>query len=165
MTTPQLIIVMGVSGSGKSTFASKLAPTLDYYFIEADDHHSAENKAHMAAGKPLTDAMREPWIDELISQVMRQHQQGQSVVLAYSGLRQSHRAKFRQAFPQCQCLFLEVARDELIKRMKQRKAHFMPASLLDSQLAALEPFADDEQITTLDGAQSLDQLVAQVLRR
>ncbi|MBD1388919.1 AAA family ATPase [Neiella sp. HB171785] len=164
MTTPQLIIIMGVSGSGKSTLAVKLANALGYNFVEADDHHSAANKAHMAAGKPLTDAMREPWIEQLIKHIRQHHQQQQSVVLAYSGLRQQHRAKFRQAFPQLNCLFLEVAKGQLIERMNQRNAHFMPASLLDSQFEALEPFAAEEKITLLDGAKTPDALLKEVLK-
>lgn len=160
--SPVLIIVMGVSGCGKTTLAEHLAKTLHFQFIEADDFHSPENKAHMASGKPLTDTMREPWIQSLCDEVIRQKERGVQCVLAYSGLRRAHRNRFRQLG--CRTLFLHLkGPKELIReRMQLRAEHFMPTELLDSQYAALEkPGAEERDIVEID----LGLSVAEIFRR
>lgn len=161
-TSPVLIIVMGVSGCGKTTLAAHLAQKWQFQFLEADDFHSAENKTHMANGKPLTDAMREPWIQSLCDEVIQQKARGVQCVLAYSGLRRAHRNRFRQLG--CRTLFLHLkGPKELIReRMQQRAGHFMPTDLLDSQYAALEPPGEEERdIVEMDLGQSVEAIFRQ----
>lgn len=155
---PVLIICMGVSGCGKTTLARNLAWDFGFEFLEADDFHSAENKSHMASGKPLTDAMREPWITAMCD-ALRQHQAGgKSCVLAYSGLRRAHRARFRQlGYP---TLFLHLAgiQDIIRQRLEIRSDHFMPTGLLDSQYAALEAALDEPDIKIIDVGLSIGEI-------
>lgn len=157
-TEPVLVIVMGVSGCGKSTLAAALAAAFGFRLLEADDFHPPANKARMAHGEPLTDAMREPWIAAMCDALRERRRRGESCVLAYSGLRRAHRQRFRElGYP---TLFLHLAGDrEVIRsRMRARIGHFAPARLLDSQYDALETPADEPDIIVLDVAQSLDQL-------
>lgn len=157
--TPVLIISMGVSGCGKSTLAEHLANRFGFIFLEADDFHSEQNKAHMAAGKPLTDAMREPWIAHLCSTIKAKLEAGESCVLAYSGLRKAHRQRFRElGFP---AMFIHLVGDkEIIRmRMESRVDHYMPAGLLDSQYLALEPTTDETDVTDINIKQPIPAIV------
>lgn len=161
LSKPVLVISMGVSGCGKSTLAKYLAKKFALVFLEADDFHSEENKAHMASGKPLTDAMREPWITSMCDNLREHREQGESCVLAYSGLRRAHRARFRElGYP---VLFVHLAGpQEVIRRRLQGRAnHFMPADLLASQYAALEPALNEPDIITIDVAQSIGKIQRQ----
>lgn len=160
-TNPVLVISMGVSGCGKSTLARHLAKKFGLVFLEADDFHSAENKAHMASGKPLTDAMREPWIAAMCDALRQHRSRGESCVLAYSGLRRAHRARFRElGYP---VLFVHLAgpQEVIRRRMEGRVNHFMPADLLTSQYAALEPALNEPDITIIDVAQSIGKIQRQ----
>lgn len=155
---PLLVICMGVSGSGKSTLAAHIAKKYGWVFFEADDFHPAENKAHMASGKPLTDAMREPWIATLCERLSQRHKQGESCVLAYSGLRRNHRQKFRElGYP---TLFIHLcgARSVVRQRAAARSNHFMPPELLDSQYSALEPVANEKDIIAIDLTQDVSAI-------
>lgn len=159
--TPVLIIVMGVSGCGKSTLAKRLAKAFRFRFLEADKFHSEENKAHMAAGNPLTDAMREPWITTMCESLMGFQAEGESCVLAYSGLRRSHREKFRALdYP---TLFLHLAGPKALiaRRMNARADHFMPSELLDSQYAALESTENETDIIEVSLDQSIRDVIAE----
>lgn len=156
---PVLIISMGVSGCGKSTLAKVLADRFGFTFLEADDFHSAENVAHMAAGKPLTDTMREPWIAKMCSTIKDKLSGGQSCVLAYSGLRRAHRQKFRElGFP---VLYIHLHGDkEIIRlRMESRTDHYMPAGLLDSQYAALDATDHEADIVPINIKQPIPVIV------
>jgi len=155
---PVLIICMGVSGCGKTTLARNLAWDYGFEFLEADDFHSEENKAHMASGKPLTDAMREPWITAMCDSLRAQRDQGKSCVLAYSGLRRAHRARFRQLGYPTLFLHLAGAKEIIRQRMQLRPDHFMPADLLDSQYATLEPALDEPDIVELDVGLSVGEI-------
>jgi gluconokinase len=155
---PVLIICMGVSGCGKTTLARNLAWDFGFTFLEADDFHSAENKAHMGSGNPLTDAMREPWIIAMCDSLREHQTRGESCVLAYSGLRRAHRARFRQlGFP---TLFLHLAgiQDIIRQRLEFRPNHFMPSGLLDSQYAALEQALEEPDIVTIDVGLSVGEI-------
>lgn len=157
--TPVLIISMGVSGCGKSTLAKCLAERFDFTFLEADEFHSEENKAHMAAGKPLTDAMREPWIAHLCSTIKDKLSAGESCVLAYSGLRRHHRQRFRElGFP---VMYLHLVGDrEIIRmRMESRTDHYMPPGLLDSQYDALESTENEADVTDINIKQPIPAIV------
>ena len=125
MNKPYLIISMGVSGSGKSTLALRLAEKFNLPFLEADDFHSDENKAHMAAGKSLTGEMREPWITNICHTIKSE---GKSCVLAYSGLRRGRRQRFRELGVRTLFLKLDGSMELIASRMKQRANHFMPVS-------------------------------------
>ncbi|MDP5030228.1 MAG: gluconokinase [Paraglaciecola sp.] len=147
-TRLKLIIIMGVSGCGKSSVGSKIAHDLAYRFIEADDFHSAESKRHMAAGKPLTDAMREPWLQRLSDKITSEPLQ--NTVMAYSGLRRHHRQRFRNLGFNTLFIHLYGEQKVIERRMQQRVDHFMPISLLTSQYAALELPHAEPDVVTLD---------------
>lgn len=158
MNQPYLIISMGVSGSGKSTLAEQLAESLQLPFLEADDFHSDDNKAHMAAGKPLTDAMREPWINNICHHITSK---GQNCVLAYSGLRRAHRQRFRALGFKTLFIYLHGEKSLIAKRMNARNNHFMPTTLLDSQFAAMEPPENEPDMVILDIDMKITELTAQ----
>ncbi len=157
MTQPYLIISMGVSGSGKSTVAKMLAQKFDLPFLEADDFHSAQNKAHMAAGKALTDEMREPWIDSICEKIKSD---GNNCVLAYSGLRRAHRQKFRELGFTTLFLHLDGSKELIAQRMSARAGHFMPVSLLDSQFASMEAPQDEPDMVLVSIDNPIPQIVA-----
>lgn len=151
------IIVMGVSGSGKSHVGAALARACGVDFVEGDDLHPAANIAKMSAGIPLEDADRQPWL-EAIATAIAMHQ-GKGVVVACSALRRAYRDVLRQADPALRLLYLRVPHDELARRLRERR-HFMPLSLLDSQLAILEEPAADEHAVVLEAADNLDATIA-----
>lgn len=131
------IMVMGVSGCGKSTVGAGLACAIGGSFLDGDDYHLPQNLAHMAAGQPLTDAMRWPWLDAL-GQAVQAARQNAPVVFACSALRKSYRDHLRAVVPDLRIAYLNAPRDVVLARLAQRQGHFMPASLLDSQFATLE---------------------------
>ncbi|MBQ2261288.1 MAG: gluconokinase [Loktanella sp.] len=131
------IMVMGVSGCGKSTIGAGLADAIGGIFLDGDDFHPAENVAQMAAGQPLNDAMRWPWLDAL-GQAVQAARADQPVVFACSALKKSYRDHLRAAVPDLKIAYLEAPRDVVTARLAERQGHYMPPSLLDSQLATLE---------------------------
>jgi gluconokinase len=126
---------MGVSGSGKSTLGARLAERLGFPFLDADDFHPPENVAKMAAGIALTDADRQPWL-ELLNGKLRQHEHA---VLACSALKNSYREILTRDIPAPRIVFLKGAIELIRARLESRQHRYMPASLLESQFAALEP--------------------------
>ncbi|MCS5717837.1 gluconokinase [Herbiconiux sp. CPCC 205763] len=149
---------MGVSGSGKSLIGSGLAARRGWAFIDGDDLHPELNVAKMTAGIPLTDDDRWPWLD-IVSATLAGSTDG--IVMACSALRRAYRDRIRAAAPDAVFLELTGSRELLWQRMSARPGHFMPASLLDSQLATLESLAPDEA-----GAQvSIEGGPAEVLDR
>lgn len=151
-TPHRAIIVMGVSGCGKSTLGALLAHRLDCRFLEGDSFHSAQAVAKMQSGQPLTDADRWPWLDRLGAASVTAVAADGMVVTACSALRRSYRDRLRAAIGPGTCfLFLDNGRDELLHRLQNRPGHYMPASLLDSQLATLERPEADEVVLTLPG--------------
>lgn len=155
------LVVMGVSGSGKSTVADLLADRLGWGKADADDFHSAANVAKMHAGIPLTDADRVSWLAALRDWITGAPG---DVVVACSALKRSYRDELRRA--QADVCFLELSGDrELIfDRMGDRTDHFMPADLLDSQLATLEPLESDERGTVIDVGPAPDVIADQAIR-
>ena len=150
---------MGVSGSGKSTLGALLADRLDCPFLEGDDFHDARAVAKMRAGRPLDDDDRWPWLDRLGEAVARSLAPGRPVVAACSALRRSYRQRLRDAIgAPTRFVLLDASQDELLRRLTQRSGHYMPASLLDSQLATLERPDADEAVFTLDAAAPPEQL-------
>jgi len=153
------IIVMGVSGSGKSTLGALLADKLDSPFLEGDDFHDARAVAKMSAGRPLDDDDRWPWLDRLGRAVGETVAARGQVVAACSALRRSYRERLRDAIgAPTRFVLLDASHDELLRRLTRRAGHYMPASLLDSQLATLERPGADEAVFTLDAAAPPEQL-------
>ena len=153
------VVVMGVSGCGKSTLGRLLAARLDVEFIEGDELHPPRNVELMASGVPLTDADRAGWLDALAERLRAASQAGRGAVLACSALRRAYRDRLRAAAPDLRFVHLHGDPALLRARMAGRRDHYMPAALLDSQLATLEAPAADEAATTIDLAQSPQALV------
>jgi carbohydrate kinase (thermoresistant glucokinase family) len=130
-------IVMGVSGSGKTTVGKLLAKKLDLPFYDADDFHPKQNVQKMEAGEPLTDQDREPWLNHL-SEMITRWNSNSGAVLACSALKESYRLTLKAGDNNVQFVFLDGDIDLIRKRMKSRKGHYMPSSLLESQFEALE---------------------------
>ncbi|APH56673.1 Gluconokinase [Granulibacter bethesdensis] len=160
-----LLVVMGVSGSGKTTIAQALARRLGLVFQDADDFHSAANIARMKARIPLTEADRAPWLATIAAWVRNQAESGEGGVLACSLLRHSYREQVLSGVPDRRLIYLRVKADILRARLEHRSGHFMPASLLDNQLATLEEPADTEHALTVDASQSPEAVVAEIIRR
>lgn len=152
----QHVVVMGVSGSGKSTVGELLARELGAAFIDGDDLHPENNVAKMAAGTPLNDADRKPWL-EVIGQKLAQAG-GESLVIACSALKKSYRDIIRDADPKAQFVLLEGPQELLSERLATRRGHFMPPSLLQSQLETLEPLDSDESGVVLDISEKPNEL-------
>lgn len=161
-TIGQALIVMGVSGVGKTTVARALAERIGGRYIEADEFHPPENIAAMAAGTPLTDAMRQPWLESLAMamQQARTATPDTPVVVACSALKRSYRDVLRAQNPKAIIIYLAADRDLIHARISARTDHFMPPSLLDSQLATLQPPAPDEACVTVDASLSPESTVA-----
>ncbi|HEX8706258.1 MAG TPA: gluconokinase [Myxococcaceae bacterium] len=134
-----VIIVMGVSGVGKTTLGKALAGALGWRFLEGDDLHPAANVAKMAAGVPLTDEDRAPWLERLRWLITQALEQGEDVVVACSALRQSYRQRLAVDPSRVRWVYLTAPAEEIAARLSARKGHFMPVSLLESQLRTLEP--------------------------
>ena len=158
------VVVMGVSGCGKSTVAQGISDALGLPFAEADRFHSPENVAKMAEGTPLDDNDRRPWLTELSAWMAAQAREGQSTVMACSALRRAYRDILRHGPPEVQFVHLDGPTELISARMSARPDHFMPASLLESQMAALEPLQPDEDGVVLDLRQSPDTLVDEAVR-
>lgn len=154
------LVVMGVSGSGKSTIGRAVADALGAPFVDGDDLHPAVNVAKMSAGIPLTDADREPWLRTVGRTLAAGGEAG--MVAACSALKRSYRDLIRSEAPGTVFAELDGAPELLAERMV-RPGHFMPASLLDSQFATLEPLTADEAGFVVDVDQSVDAIVDQVV--
>jgi carbohydrate kinase (thermoresistant glucokinase family) len=164
MTHPKpLLVVMGVSGSGKTTVGQLLADRLAVPFEDADSLHPAVNVEKMAAGIALTDEDREPWLAVVGSHLAAAGTAG--LVMACSALKRSYRRAILAAEPGARFVCLEGARDLIQGRLANRYGHFMPASLLDSQFAALEPLGDDEPGVTVElrSDEAPDELVTRAI--
>ena len=154
---------MGVSGSGKTTLASALARALACPLIEGDDFHSAANVAKMAAGHALDDADRWPWLDRVGAAISAAAKDGMAVA-ACSALKRVYRERLQGASDvPLMFVLLDAGAGELARRLDARAGHYMPASLLDSQLATLERPGVGEWALTLDAGRSPDALCAEVL--
>jgi gluconokinase len=137
-----IVLVMGVSGAGKSAVGEALARSLGWRFIDADDFHPPANVAKMAAGIPLEDSDRWPWLQALNELLASSQARGESAVLACSALKESYRERLRAGVDRFQIVHLRGDFELIHGRLAQRRHRFMPASLLRSQFAALEPPAD-----------------------
>ena len=161
MTAP-LLVVMGVSGSGKSTVGAAVAQRLGVPFADADDFHPAANIAKMTAGEALDDEDRRPWL-EAIGRWLAAHPDGG--VMSCSALKRTYRDQLRGHAAAVEFLHLEGSREVITHRQASRPGHFMPASLLTSQFQTLEPLQPDEHGEVIDVDQSVDAIVQQYVDR
>ncbi len=162
-----IVIVMGVSGSGKSYLAVRLSQATGWSFAEGDDYHSEANKAKMASRIPLTDEDRAPWLHSLHAQLIDWHQLHEPGILTCSALKASYRQTLSAGIPELRFVWLDPSRALLEERLAHRPGHYMPAALLDSQLATLEPPVGDDAgvrpTLRLDGTEPVDQAIATIL--
>lgn len=159
-----IIVVMGVSGVGKTTVGLRLAEALGARFVEGDKFHPAANIEKMSHGEALTDDDRKPWLERLAGELAADRDKGESVVLACSALKRRYRDILRAGHDDVDFVFLDADQAVIQKRLDARKGHFMPPSLLDSQFAALERPGADERAVRADATQPPEAIVASVLQ-
>lgn len=150
---------MGPSGSGKSTLGHALAADLGCRFLEGDEFHPPENRSKMAAGTPLSEPDRVPFLDAIGRALARS---ARPVVAACSALSRAHRERLRSFAEDIVFVWVDVPGDELARRLRQRKGHFMPPSLLADQLGAFEPPAPPERFIRIDGALPTQEQLAMI---
>ena len=157
------IVVMGVAGSGKTAVGETLAEAIGAVYIEGDRLHPPQNVARMARGEALTDELREGWLDAIGERIAAAVTDGRQVVVACSALKRSYRDRLRGFFPDIVFLYLRIDRAIAWRRVTNRRGHFMPASLVDSQFATLEEPAADERAVTIDGTLPVAEIVKETL--
>lgn len=158
-------VVMGVSGCGKTTIGTALARALAVPFVEGDDFHPPENVERMAAGIPLTDADRGGWLRALAGQLREARARGAGLVMSCSALKRAYRDVLRDGDPDVRFIVLDGPREVIAERLASRAGHYMPPSLLDSQLATLEKPGPGEDVWLCDLTDSADDIEAELLRR
>ena len=159
--TGVVVILMGVAGSGKTTFGRALAAALQWPFVDADDYHSPQNVAKMRSGTPLTDADRVPWLASLHARIVRALDRREPLVLACSALKEQYRRALVDGTARVRFAYLTAPESTLRERLATRPDHFARPSLLESQLATLEPPSD---ALTIDATQRPEQVVEQIRR-
>jgi carbohydrate kinase (thermoresistant glucokinase family) len=155
-------VIMGVSGCGKSTIGAALAQAFGLPFLEGDKYHPADNVAKMAAGIPLNDDDRAGWLQVLADEIRQARECGAGLVMSCSALKRRYRDLLRQADPGLRFVHLQGPRALIAERMQARVGHYMPSSLLDSQLDTLEPLQADEGGLTLDIALAPPVLIERI---
>ena len=164
---PRAIVLMGVAGSGKSTVMAELGRLLGWRSLEGDDLHSPANRARMAAGIPLTDADRAPWLAAVRAWLGEAAARDERVLATCSALRRRYRDVLRKGLPGLVFVHLDAPRELLETRLRERVSHFVPAALLDSQLATLEPLApaDGEPGFVVDALAAPGVIAAEIVAR
>jgi gluconokinase len=153
------IVVMGVTGCGKTTVGIALAEKLGIEFIDSDALHSESNKTKMSSGTPLTDSDREPWLQE-VSKALQSHE---SIVVACSALKKSYRSTIIAGAPTTKFVHLSGSQELIFARLSERSHHFMPIGLLDSQFRTLEPLDHTETGKVIDISKSINEIVDEAL--
>jgi gluconokinase len=162
---PMIVVVMGVSGSGKTTVASLLAKTLGCPYQEGDALHPPENVAKMSGGTPLTDADRSPWLHRIAARIDDWHGRGEAGVVTCSALKRSYRDIIIGSRPDVALVYLRGSRDMIGQRMAARQGHFMPSALLDNQFATLQEPSADERPIIIDVGAAPAEIVEEIVRR
>jgi gluconokinase len=158
-----VLIVMGVSGTGKTTIGKALAAELGWAFVEGDDFHPAENVEKMSAGIPLNDEDRRPWLQALRGRVDEACERGEDIVLACSALKHDYREYLERHDPECvHYVYLHGSEELIRRRLAERKGHFMAPTLLESQFEALEP---PEGALQVDITPAPEVIVADIRRK
>ena len=158
------VVVMGVSGVGKTTVGELLARALGVEFLEGDRFHAPASVEKMRRGEALIDADRWPWLDRIAAELARLDAAGRGAVVACSALKRVYRDRLRRGCPGVRFVFLSGAEPLIRSRLEQRRDHFMPPALLASQFAALELPDPEEHAIAADTAGTPDEIVAQILR-
>jgi gluconokinase len=158
---PPVIVLMGVSGAGKTTVGRKLAEALHRPFIDGDDLHPVANVAKMSAGIPLTDDDREPWLEALNSAIRELKRNGLAPVVACSALKQRYRIRLAEGIDEIIFIHLRADPAALVARLSERRDHYMPPALLDSQFETLEEPVD---ALTVDANMSPELIVDTILK-
>ena len=161
---PPILVIMGVSGVGKSAVARELAARLGWCFQEGDALHPEANVAKMQAGIPLTDADRQPWLEQVAAWIDVQRANKQPGIITCSALKRSYRQIIIGDRPEVRLIYLHGGRDLIAQRLAGRSGHFMPASLLQSQIDTLEEPDPDENPLTLDVEAPAGQIAEEIIR-
>jgi len=156
-------LVMGVSGTGKTTVGEAVARRLHWDFLEGDVLHPPANLAKMSSGQPLDDADRAPWLAAIAAHIDEWRRAGRSGIVSCSALKRKYREIIMGDRPEVLLVYLEGSREVIAQRLARRRGHFMPASLLDSQLATIEPPASDEYPITVDIDAPITTIVDQIV--
>jgi gluconokinase len=162
---PHALIVMGVSGSGKTTIGEQLAARIGWRYEDADTFHPAANVAKMSAGHPLTDEDRWPWLRAIADEIDRASAAGERVVIGCSALRRVYRDVLVHGRSDIRIIYLEGTQALIAGRLGERKGHFMPPGLLTSQFKTLEPPAPDEHAVTVSIDAPAETIVDDILRQ
>ena len=165
MVPPKVLVVMGVSGSGKTTVGKLLAGRLGWHYQEGDSLHPPENVAKMSAGTPLTDADRIPWLQLIAKCIDAWRSNGEAGVITCSALKRAYRDIVIGDRPDVGLVHLNGSRELIGRRMAARKGHFMPTALLDNQFATLQEPSPDERAITVDVGGTSAEIVDEILRR
>lgn len=153
---------MGVSGSGKSTIAKHFAQKLNVPFLDADDYHSEMAKQMMQNGEPLSEIIRSAWVDRLLEAVSSKAISDKACCLAYSGLKAEHRQRFLTLPINVFFFKLHLSIEEAANRINNRKGHFFPAHLIQSQFDAMEPVQADEKIHIINAQETVDEILRRI---
>jgi gluconokinase len=159
-----ILVLVGAAGAGKTTLMRALQERLRWPALEGDDLHPPSNVAKMAAGIPLDDEDRAPWLDAIAAWMGARESAGECALVTCSALKRAYRDRLRQRHPGVRFVQLAASRAELERRIAHRHGHYMPPGLVESQVAALEALGSGEAGVVLDAAQPLDELVAATLR-
>jgi gluconokinase len=162
---PCALIVMGVSGSGKSTIAEALGQRLGWRFEDGDSFHPPSNVAKMSAGQPLTDEDRWPWLNAIADEIARVCEAGEHVIIACSALKHTYRDVLLRGRDDVRFVFLRGTKELIAERLAHRKGHFMPPELLTSQFSTLEPPETSEHVITVSIDETVEAIVDGVVRQ
>jgi len=165
MTSSPILVVMGVSGAGKTTVGEAIAARLGWAFVDGDDLQPEANLAKMAGGQPLTDADRAPWLAAIGAWIDAQARASEPGVVACSALKRAYRDALRRGRPQVRIVYLHGSQAEIAERLAHRAGHFWPAKLLASQFADLEEPTADEEPIVVDIAETPEALVDAVIAK
>jgi gluconokinase/6-phosphogluconolactonase len=162
---PSALVIMGVSGSGKSTIGEALSQRLGWHYEDGDSFHPPANVAKMSAGQPLTDEDRWPWLKAIAAEIERCRQAGEHIIIACSALKKAYRDILVHGRNDIRMVYLNGSHALVADRLGHRKGHFMPPGLLDSQFATLEPPSPEERPITVSIDAPIEVIVDRVLEQ